>query len=247
MKASYLKKVGDSIIFDGEYMEIYIPKSNFDKGISAFTGEYLHTLGVFNFIVYPEGKESKEKGELHSLKLAFKIKIAYSSFFSSKAKLSNDLDEDSYMVFTLNRGDIFVLSTAQEKSSANTKELVSLIHGGNLPKSIPYGDVLTAYVDAMNLNGVNLNSQMCIFEFIIAELCRYKQDLNIPFRMIIGKDPSTSEFDYTSINLKRLPALNSTFGALTFEDINQSIISSLKKSKNGEEEKESPIEKVMKY
>lgn len=228
-------------------MEIYIPKTNFEKGMSSFVGEYLETLGIFNFIVYTEGKESKEKGELHALKLAFKIKIGYSSFFSTKAKLSDDLDEDSYMVFTLNRGDIFVLNTAQEKSSTNTKDVVSLIHGGNLPKSTPYGDVLSSYVDAMNLNGVNLNSQMCIFEFIIAELCRYKNDLNIPFRMIIGKDPTTSEFDYTSINLKRLPSLNSTFGALTFEDINQSIISSLKKNKNGEEEKESPVEKVMKY
>ena len=99
------------------------------------------------------------------------------------------------------------------------------------------------------LNGVNLKSELVIFEYIVAELCRYKKDANLPFRKVIGADTNReiSELDYMLINLKTLPAINSTFSAITFEDINQAIISSVKKTKNNEEENETPVEKVLKY
>lgn len=247
MKVPYLKKLDDSIIFDGEYLEVYIPKSSFDTGIAGLSGEYLETLGIFNFKYFPEGKEHSESAELRTMNLAFKIKIGYSSFYNIRTVLNENIGEESYMVYCLKRGDIFCLKTANEKSSANTKACVNLIHGGKLPKSVPYGKVLDDYVNSMTLNGVNLNSQLQIFELIIAELYRSQDDLTVPFRKIIGNDPTVSELAYEAINLKRLPAINSTFAGLSFEDINQSIISGLKKSKLGEEEKESPIEVVMKY
>lgn len=250
MKCDYLRKEGNSVIFDGEYMEIYIPKSNFDNDRSSqLTGEYLFTLGVFNFLVYREGKNAKEKAELRTLKLPFKIKIQYRTFFSTKTKLSNELDETDYMVFVLERGDLFCVNTEQAQNTNNAKDLIFLIHGGKLPNSIRYESVLDCYLGTTILNGVNLKSELVIFEFIVAELCRYKADTNLPFRKVIGADltGNISEHDYVLINLKTLPAINSTFSALTFEDINQAIISSVKKTKNNEEENETPIEKVLKY
>jgi hypothetical protein len=83
---------------------------------------------------------------------------------------------------------------------------------------------------------------------IIAELCRYKSNIEVPFRMMIGKDNAkVTEYDYNNINLKKLPSINSTFNAMTFEDINQSIISSIKKTRNKETENPSPVEKIIKY
>jgi len=79
-------------------------------------------------------------------------------------------------------------------------------------------------------------------------LCRDKKDLTQPFRKEIGKDKAgITQYDYENINLKRLPPLSSTFTAITFEDMNQSLISSIKKNRNGEKEVDSPIEKTIKY
>lgn len=253
MKCNFLKTIEEKVIFDGEYMEIYIPRSNFSSdpnkpGISSYEGEYLKTLGTFNFLVYPEGKESQEKAILKSLNLPMKIKIGYTDSFKITTKLESDYEPVNYTVFCLEKGDIFCLNLFQEKSSQNTKETLFLIHGGKLPKAGSYDNILDVYLNSTLLNDVNLDSPLVIFEFIVAELNRWKEDATVPFRQAIT-DPSknVSEYDYAGINLKKLPSLNSTYSALTFEDINQSVISSVKKTKNNEPEKESPMEDILKY
>lgn len=247
MKLPYLKQVDKSVVFDGEYMEIYIPKKSLDQKIAYLKGENIETLGVFNFLVYSGGNRDPKKAELRTLTLPFKIQFEFRRFFDTRIKLSSEIEENDYRVFVLEKGDLFCVKTEHAKSSANSKELIFMIHGGHLPSSVKYDKVLDCYLGTTLLNGVDLKIPLLIYEIILAELCRYKEDLGVPFRIAINQNNKLTQYDYTSISIKKLPSLNSTFAAITFEDINNAIISSIKKNKNNEEEKVSPIEKVLKY
>lgn len=248
MKYNFLKKVDGTVFFDGEYMEIYIPKDYFTKGIAQYYADKISTLGIFNFMVYSQPKDSKNKGEIHLLKLPMEIKFEFDSFHDITTKLRPDSETEDYRVFELSRGSVFIDSVTKEKSAENSKKFIYLLHGGKLPKALKYQDAIELYHESIALNNVKLNNPSVIFEMIIAELCRYKNNIEVPFRSIIGRDNSkASEYDYSNINLKKLPSINSTFNAMTFEDVNQAIISSIKKTRNNETENESPVEKIIKY
>lgn len=247
MNLPYLKKVDSSIVFEGEYMEIYLPKTSFEKKISYLKGENIETLGIFNFLVYKDGNRDPKKAEKRSLTLPFKIQFQFNSFYDTKISLIPGREPEDYRVFTLEKGNLFCVQTDFAKSSANTKELIFMIHGGNLPSSVPYDKVLDCYVGTALLNGVDLKIPMLIYELILAELCRYKEDINTPFRKAINENNKLSHNDYKTISIKKLPSLNSTFASITFEDINNAVITSINKTKNNEDEKPSPIEKVLKY
>ena len=247
MKLSYLKKVDKQVIFEGEYMEIYIPKASIDQKIAYLKGENIETLGIFNFLVYTGENRDPKKAEIRTLTLPFKIQFEFKRFFDSKIKLSSEIAEEDYRVFVLEKGNLFCVQTEHAKSSANSKDLIFMIHGGHLPSSVKYDKVLDCYLGTTLLNGVDLKIPLLIYEIIVAELCRYKDNINIPFRIALDKNNKLTQHDYTSISIKKLPALNSTFSALTFEDINNAVITSIGKTKNNEVEKESPIEKVLKY
>jgi hypothetical protein len=248
MKYNFLKKVENSIFFDGEYMEIYLPKDYFKKGIAEYHGDKIETLGIFNFIIYSQPKEAKSKGDIHVLKLPMPIKFEFSSFYDVTTKLKPDLEKEEYRVFELSKGSLFIDSIIKEQSPDNSKKFIYLLHGGKLPKELKYSDIISLYLESIGLNKVKLNNPSVIFELIIAELCRYDKDIEIPFRMVIGKDNAkASEYDYSNIRLNKLPSINSTFNAMTFEDIDQAIITSIKKTRNNENENPSPVEKIIKY
>lgn len=248
MKYNFFKTVDNAVIFDGEYMEIYIPKEYFDKDIAGYHGDRINTLGIFNFMVYTGTKESKTNGEIHLLKLPMEIKFEFDAFHDVTTKLRPDLEEEDYRVYELSKGSVVIDSLTKEQSAENSKKFIYLLHGGKLPRALKYQDIIEMYHESIGLNKVSLNNPSVIFEMIIAELCRYKDNIEFPFRMMIGKDNAkVGDYDYSNINLKKLPSINSTFNAMTFEDINQAIISSIKKTRNNEAENESPIEKIIKY
>lgn len=245
MKVPYLIQRDNQVIFDGEYMEIYIPKTNFDQKLTYLKGSNIESIGTYNFLVYNGENRDPKKAELRTLTLPFKIQFQFRDYFDRKIKLSSEMEEESYRVFVLKKGDLFCVNTEFAKSAENTKNFVFMIHGGHLPSSVKYSKVLDCYLGTALLNGVDLKTPLLTYEIIVSELCRYKKDLTIPFRIAINRNNKLTEYDYTSISIKKLPALNSTFTAITFEDINNAVISSITKNKNNEEEKETPVEKVL--
>jgi hypothetical protein len=248
MKYNFLKKIGDSVVFDGEYMEVYIPKDYFSKGIAEYHGDKISTLGIFNFMVYSKPKDTKSKGEVHLMKLPMTIKFEFDTFHDDTVKLTADQEAEEYRIFELSKGSVIIDTVVKEQSAENSKKFIYLLHGGKLPKALKYEDIIELYHESITLNKVSLNNPSVIFELIIAELCRYNANIEMPFRMMIGRDNAkVSEYDYNNINLKKLPSINSTFNAMTFEDINQAIISSIKKTRNNETENPSPVEKIIKY
>lgn len=248
MKYPWLRKEGDTVYFQGNIMEIIIPKYYFDKNIAKFIGNKIDTLGLYAFRVIDE----KGNVENHYLKLPMNNIFEFDDYRSENIKINADNEDDNSIepayVFILKDGQIFMDTVKKEQTAENSKNFVFSLHGAKIPSTIPYPDVFKLYIDNLNLNGTKIGNPGCILEMTIAELARCKDDINIPFRKKAGKDfDRVSMLDYRLTNIKNLPPINSTFTALAFENMDASIISSIGKNVNGEDELISPIEKVIKY
>lgn len=245
MNYKFLKRVENTIYFDGEVMEIYIPKSYFKENTAYFKGEKISTLGIFEFIVYPDQDRKSKSSELHSLNLPLDVTFEFVDYYESDNIQGGY--PGSYYVFILENGCMFIDSVIKERSATSAKNFIFKFHSGKLSKNLSYDKILDAYLSCIDLNSVKLNNASSMFEMIIAELSRSKVDEKIPFRMAINSNPKLSLTDYNLINIKQLPNINSTFASMMFENIDQSIHYSLLKTKNNEEEVESPLEKIIKY
>lgn len=245
MKYKFLNKINDVTYFVGTLMEIYIPKEFLENKIATYRGDMIDTLGLFQFIVYEDENRLPSASEIHSMTLPMNIMFQYQDHYSAK-----DIQgkfKGRYEVFVLKHGDIFVDTCKKEKSANSTKNFVFRLHAGKIPNNIEYDKVAEIYLDSLQLNKVNLGNPSCIYELSIAELYRDKDDENIPFRHVLNRNPNLSMLDYQAINVKDLPAIKGTFQALMFENIKQSIHYSLLKTKNNDDETESPLEKVIHY
>lgn len=246
MKYKFLEEKDNRIYFIGNLMEIYIPKSFFDNKMAMYIGDKIESIALFNFIVYDDENDRMDKsGSLYSFELPMNITFQYQEHFTK-----NDIKgkfPDRYEVFVLRTGDMFVDNKSKEKSSSNTKNFVFNLNSGKIPSTLSYDEVLYTFLKSMELNNVDLGNPSVIYEAIISELYRYKNDEKIPFRIALNNNNNLTLYDYQAINVKNLPAIKGTFQALMFEDIKQSILNSILKSKQGEEESETPVEKVIKY
>ena len=243
-KFTFFTEEDDKVFFNGEYMEIYIPEYYFKKDIARIRSDKLSTIGLFYFKV---AKDENDKGEMFNLKLPVDISIDFSSSFKDKLTIKSE-DDEKYRIFQLYKGDIFLNSVDVEESATSTENFVKLLHGGKLSKTIPYGEIIDLYHSNLDINDVNVGVPSMILEFIVAELQRDGENLERPFRRTIGKDNAkVSEYDYETVSLKSLANLNSQFTDITFEDMNQAIISSINKTRTDAEENDSPVEKTLKY
>ena len=243
-----LVKQENSIIFNGDLMNIYVPKYYFDRGLATYNGKYVNTMGMFIFEITTQEKFSSNKdGAFHTLKLPVKINFDYDSTFKIKRKI-NKFDSESYVVFSLLKGNIFLDNIYTERKASSCRDfVVGMLHSGSIPNFIKYDDIIKLYLMSMSITNTNLRNTPAIYETIISEICRSKSNIRIPFRKVAGKNANVDMYDYKTTNIKNIASLNSTFSDVTFEDINRSLITSVGKTLNGEKESESPIEKTIKY
>lgn len=235
-------------MFIGDVLDIYIPRQQFKNGLSEHRGEYINTIGMFQFEIksFKEAEEGKS-GKVRKLKYPNKMDFNYTEQFQFDGKLSEDLDSIQYDVFRLTNGCQFMANVHIEQSAETVKDFLFLFHAGKLPKFIDYNDIIKLHYDVLSSNKVNLKSNSLTYELIISELCRYKGNVEIPYRIAINKKNNVGPLDYINYNLKKLPNLNSTFASFTFEGMDDTIVSSIGRTNKNGEEKRTPLEDIMKY
>jgi len=249
LKLKTLVRDKDQVLFDGQVLDIYLPKKNFDRGISSYNGKFINTIGVFIFDIKTDTIAKKKGfGSFYTIKYPNPMQFSYSDQFTYKGTLDNGkVGSNEYNVFRLTKGDIFMNTTTVEQSSDAVIKFVNALHAGQIPESIPYRELIKLYLNAIDINHVNLKNPSVVFEMIISEICRDKSDLKKSFRESIRGKKDYNEFGYKSIDLKQLPSLNSTFAALSFQDFDRAVISGINMNNEGKKEKVSPIEKIIKY
>lgn len=242
MKIPGLQQEGKSIIFTGDYLDIYILKNYFDKGLASYNGNYINSLGFFIFEIKTRSQAEKgERGVQHKLLLPVPIDFQYTSSRKFTGKVTEGSADDEYEVFRLETGNQFLATNSLQKSSKSVYKFIQALHNGYIPNYIPYSDILKLYLDCLAINSVDLKAPSVIYEILIAELCRSKSNLKVPFRKVIGSK-DISEHNYTNIRINTLPRLNSSFAGLSFENFSDSAIVALERSATNQEEKESPLE-----
>ena len=242
-----LSRQGNSVVFNGDVLNIYIPTKSFERKQAKYNGEYITTMGMFIFEIQTfEQIEKGMSGIFDRLTIPNNIDFQYTDSSKFKGKIDK-YPNDEYTVFRLEKGDKFIANVFVQQISSAVIDFVKALHGGSMPKSISYDEILGLYHNVLELNNVSLNAPSLIYELSIAEVCRSKKDQSRPFRDAVNRKPDMSRYDYVNINLNKLPMLNSTFSGLTFENMNDAIIKSLDRTETGGEEKFSPLERPIKY
>jgi hypothetical protein len=248
MQYPFFKKENNQLIFTGGLMKVYIPKDYFDddKRLAKFYGTKVETVGILYFRVFKDEEDTKG-GSLYEMKFTQKIFINFNSCESKKGKLHNLLEEDEYYVLTLYNGMVFIDSLSTVMHFTNVEDCTKLFNNAKIPPNFKYGELLNLYLTSMELNATSLRMQCNILEAMIAESCRNKNNFDETFRELLAKKPDTPDIDYKMVSIKDIAMINSTFTAISSEDINRAILTSVNKSRTDGTEKESPVEKTIKY
>lgn len=244
MLSSFVKDDGENIVFTGNYMEMYIPSSYFEGKMAEDLGTSLRVFGLFNLRVFDDKNKPMK---LETFNVPTMINIHPSEVEKQNLQLipGQSGEVDSYHVAKFYRGNTICQSSIPQDAS-NVELFLKILTSGKVPKTIPYGQVLQVWQKNLELNGVKLGVTSTILEIIISEIYRNKKKPEEKFAKVIGRDPNVTEYDYRPANIREICARNSTFAALTFEDMDQMITSSLNINKYNKEESNSPIEKIIK-
>lgn len=244
MLKNFLKDDGENIIFTGAYMEAYIPEFYFEGKMAEDYGSSIQVMGIFNVRLFDE---KGNPGKLETFNVPSMINITPSETERRRnVQLIPDDDEaEDYIVAKFYKGNILMRSTLQQDAS-NVELFIDILFRGKIPRTIPYSQVRAIWQKNLDLNGVKLGVTSTVLEVIIKEIYRNKKKPEETFASIIGKDPTVSEYAYRRANIRQICAWNSTFAALTFEDMDAMITSSLNTKRYKKQESVSPIEKIIK-
>ena len=241
---NFLTPKGEALEFSQFQMDIYLPKEYFDSEIASYLGNKVNTTGIFQFKVFKD-KEDK-KGRMYQMSLPESIIFEFNDSVEEMLTMGKNKDPEKYIIFSLKKGNLFMETTQLTQFFANTENLVKMHHNGKLPDILAYHEILNMYIDSMRNNSSSLRMPLALIEMIISGLARDKNNLDVPFRKVIGAGKA-GENDYLQMSIKNLAMTNSTFTAITSEDINKAIINSVNKSEYDGVERETPIEKTFKY
>ena len=229
--------------FVGNTCEIYLPEYYFNKAkpdiaIAREMGDKIETIGIFCFRV---------DGADYELQLPLVFQFQYSEVGKKTCKLKPSFPEETYFVYTLKRGDAFVYDILHKKDLDDLKKIFigKMIENAKMPGFIPYNDAFLIFLKAMQATEfTGLGVSGVSLEFLISEMYRNKKNMRQPFRMVYN---GRNDYDYKMVRITKLPELNSTFTSLIGEDVNNQLVSSILRHREGAKDRESPIEKIIKY
>ena len=242
---AFLKEDNEKIIFTGPgELVYYIPDKYFGDSkvpTAAVYGAYIQTMGVFDWaLIDTNGKVGKAKPFKYPTMVMCKP-----SRIEKVTNLSlNGLQAMDYRVLHFVEGDeaISDIHTARNIDNVELLFRTFILVEHKMPTTIPYDKLHEYFPENMNLNakGYGLNMQM--FGLMITELCRDPNNISVPFRL--SKNINESMYGYRQISIKTAPKFTSPFMALTSENWDESLMSAITMSQDGNNVI-SPLERVV--
>lgn len=236
------KSDGSFIYLEASYCEFYIPMYYFDttRRFAEDMSDHIDVLGLFNVGIFENGKLK----EMKTLNLPTMISIFVYDSELREVQMSNGESLQCKVVKYLKGAKI--MQSMIFEDDTNSKNYLQFITSGNLPRIIPYSKAATVWRKNQELNNVHFGVSSLYLELILAVMHRNPNDLSQKFAKIASKD-GVSEYDYATASIRQICQYNSTFTALTFEDIDSMITTSLNKSREKVKETESPVEQIIKF
>lgn len=244
MLKNYLKSDGINLIFTGHYIEYYIPEYYFENSYAVITGSTLKVFGLLHYTVFDDKEKELESGIMN-------IPTMISMYFKNITKANITLSESTNAepepcrIISFHKNDPITEMNIQ-KDSSNAELFLRMLCAGKI-RNVPYNKLFSIWEKNMQLNNVKFGVPATALELIIAQLCRDPDNTNNKFSIKLNKDPKISQYAYKPASIKELCSQSSTFAALTFQDFDYMLGSSLNMNKYDKEQSESPLEKIMKY
>ena len=233
----FLKRKGDSLLFDGDGEFIfYVPESFFDSKNAIIIGDYVNLLGVLNYTI--QDKNGKNSG-LKTFKFPSIFITRPGSIEKAKElKLTKNSDIQDYRLLRYRRDDMIVVSTKVPEDIANVEALFQMfLITGNIPNTIPYDELQNYYTESIKLNGSSFGVTLQMFGIIIGETCRDPKDESKPFRLSGEKDMCA----YKAISVKTVPKLIGPFSSITSENWDEAVVNAI----TNKNTKNTPMEKIL--
>lgn len=244
MLSNFLKDDGNNIIFTGNCMEIYIPDSYFERDIAIIEGVVVKTFGILPCTVFDANIK-----ELNSyvLNLPTTITLYFKELSIEKRTIHKQTGSspESCHILRFFKNDPIMPNIIQQDSSNVSTFFINLLCTGKLTL-LPYDKIFEVWQKNLELNGANLGLTGTAMEVILSEIYRSREDPNEKFAIAISKNPKISMYDYRASNIREICSRSSTFAALTFENMDAMLTSSLNMKNYNKKQVESPLEKILK-
>lgn len=244
MLEKYFRDDGNDFYLTGHYMEMYIPVDYFETGVAVQLGDKIQTLGLVNVRIFDE--KNKVLGtQLMNVPCPIMIYPKDIEEVSLQIIPGKYGRVNKYIACKFFKGDKIMPSNIAQASD-NVETLIKALLAGKIDSSVPYDELLNIIWRCMELNGVGLNVPATTTGVMIEGVYRYADDGSKTFAKAAGKDPSISPYAYRTANIREICSRNSTFSALTFENFDEMLTSSLNMNNYSKKQVESPFEAIIK-
>lgn len=242
---AYFKSDNKFIYLEAPYAEFYIPQENFNSSgnLAEDMGNMIKGLGLFEVGFFDD------KGKLSEMRIlnlpTWTEFFVYSSEDRNVKLPGNNDTETPCRVIKYLKGQK-IMNAGVIEDSSNAESFLNFILRGKLPKYLKYEDAIKIWRKNQELNATYLGVPSVIQELILSNSYRYKEDPNKKFSHVIGANDNISQYDYVMNNIRQICQYTSTFTALTFEDLDSMVTTSLNRTRSKTDEAESPIEELIK-
>lgn len=246
---NYLKESGGKIYVDCFGMEVYLPSDYMGKayrGNSYYSliGNKVRFFGVGNIRFFSSQKEMDSPTSVKSYTLGYPMMITSepSDIDTRDVQFVKNGVIRKCIVLTFYKNDIFVDNTNTISNTDNVMIYMTRIESGKLDHIKPE-EAIVIFRDMQAYNGLSLRIPEEAEEIFVAE--RYR-DPNNHSRKIRFADQSKVDYDReVSLNLRQEAMKTSTYQAITHEDINTSLITSINRYESGEIDEPLPMERIV--
>ena len=225
-------------------LELFVDEKYMDSPMGMLSGTHIDAFGLLPYRWYKK-ETDKTPSAIGTLNNPTVIKFQPVTIESNQTiQVYKKSEEKKYTVLTFEAGvGMWPVFTVQALS--NVELFVNAIMSGKLDNNIPYTMIVPAWLKNQTMNGMSLGVPVVILELIVRVMCRDAKT-GKSFAESLANDPKHSLIGYTFLNYRRAAA-SSVFGGISFEDQNAMLDIAINMTKNGIEQKMSPLEKILKY
>lgn len=241
----------DVAYVDAYAMELYLPYDYLEKayrGLSYYevAGTKVRYFCVGNMRFFESEKEMENPNKIKSYLIGIPMVVTSipSEIDTRDILLGPNSKPRKSIVLTFYRNDIFIENMNCLQSSSNVMILLNRIESGKLDHALP-DQAASILADVQIMNKAKLRIPSEEEEMLIAE--RYRDPSNHMKKARMHEGEIDNPDDLVSLNMRQEAQAATTYQAITHEDINASLISSINRHDKGIVDKPTPMEMVTRH
>lgn len=224
----------------GEFI-LFVPELFFDRGLAVMEGEFIELIGIINYAILSNPKDSLTK-DVRTFMFPARFITKPGTIEKKKdfAITKNYTADYRILRYTNNNIDQIIVSTKVPQEIDDVEDFFRVfIDSGHIPNTISYMDLYKYFTESIKIAGHSYGLSMPLFGILISELCRDPNDINKPFRLSEALDKNP--YSYKSMSVKDVPKVVSPFTSITSENFDKAVVGAVMNKNNSS----TPLEKVL--